>query len=76
MRLRTGIAGVLVAAMAAFGVGCTGQPPATEWEAQNQAVGIGNFIFLSIYLELCRANYGVCPFPIAPTLPASPAPAP
>lgn len=61
---------MLAAAMAVFGVGCT--PPANDWEAQNQANWVGNFIFFTIYMGLCQANGGVCPFPIAPTLPAQP----
>ncbi len=71
MKLRTGIAAVLVGAMATFGVaGCTGQPPADEWQAQNQAQWIGNGIFFIIYKALCDANFGVCPFPLGPSDPA------
>jgi hypothetical protein len=65
MRIKMAIAVVLTAAMAGLGVGCTANP--TEAEAQ----WLGNGIFFIIYKALCDANYGVCPFPIAPTLPAS-----
>ena len=68
-KLRAGIAAVLVAGMSVLGVGCSGQPL-----TQQQQQGIGNFIFMVIYLGMCQANNGVCPFPIAPTLPP-PAPA-
>lgn len=65
MRARRGVAVVLVAAMAAVGVGCSPDPPLTE----NQQQGIGNFIFFVIYSALCQANGGVCPFPLGPSDP-------
>ena len=77
MKIRVALIGALAAATAALGVGCT--PPANEWEAERQAVWLGNGIFFIIYIGLCQANNGVCPFPIAPTLPvpaATPAPSP
>jgi hypothetical protein len=73
-KARTAIAALLVGATAALGVGCTGQPPANEWEAERQAVWIGNGIFFLIYSALCNANGGVCPFPIAPSDPLVVAP--
>jgi hypothetical protein len=63
-KFRTGVAAVLVAGMSVFGVGCSGEPL-----TQDQQQGIGNFIFMSIYIAMCQANYGVCPFPLGPTLP-------
>jgi len=69
MRVRVAIAVLLTAAMATFGVGCTGQPPATGADAQQQAQNIGNFLFFLIYRALCDSNGGVCPFPIAPSDP-------
>lgn len=70
MRLRVGMVALLAGATAVFGVGCTGQPPRTPQEAQQQAQWLGNGIFMIIYLSLCQANHGVCPFPIAPSDPA------
>lgn len=67
MKTRIALIGVLAAATAALGVGCT--PPANDWEAQQQANWVGNGIFFMIYIALCQGNGGVCPFPIAPTLP-------
>ena len=69
MKFRKSVAVGLVATMGLFGVGCSGKPL-----TQQQQQGIGNFIFMVIYLGMCQANNGVCPFPIAPTLPP-PAPA-
>lgn len=66
MKLRRGIAAVLVAAMGVVGAGCSPSPPLT----QNQQQGIGNFIFMVIYIGLCQANGGVCPFPLGPSDPA------
>jgi hypothetical protein len=60
---------LLAGSMAALGLGCTGQPT-TDWEAQRQAQWVGTGIFGIIYLALCQANGGVCPFPIAPSDPA------
>jgi hypothetical protein len=69
MKVRRGAVVVLVTAMAAVGVGCSPTPPLT----QNEQVGIGNFIFFTIYVALCQANNGVCPFPLGPTaLPPTP----
>lgn len=70
MKTRVALIGALAAATAALGVGCT--PPSSDWEAQNQAQWVGNGIFFLIYMGLCQGNGGVCPFPIAPTLPATP----
>lgn len=69
MKTRVALIGVLAAAMAALGVGCT--PPANDFEAERQAQWVGNGIFFFIYMALCQGNGGVCPFPIAPTLPAA-----
>jgi len=74
MKTRVALIGVLAAATAALGVGCT--PPASDWEAERQANWVGTGIFMLFYIALCQGNGGVCPFPIAPTLPASPVPAP
>ena len=63
-KVRIGVAGILVAGMSVFGVGCSGQP-LTKQQQQNA----GNFIFLVIYMAMCQANYGNCPFPLGPTLP-------
>lgn len=71
MKMRRGVAAVLVAAMGAVGVGCSPSPPLTPQQEQ----GIGNFFFAVIYIALCQANYGVCPFPIAPSDPAPMPPA-
>lgn len=68
-KLRTGVAAVLLAAMAGTSVGCSTTPP-----SQNELQGLGNFIFAVIYISLCQANYGVCPFPIAPSDPPALAP--
>lgn len=68
MRARTAIAVVLTGAMSVFGVGCTGEPPSAHQQEQ-QGVLIGNFIFFTIYMAMCQANGGECPFPIAPSLP-------
>jgi hypothetical protein len=70
-KFRTGVAAVLVAGMSALGVGCSGQPL-----SQQQQQGIGNFIFMAIYIGMCQANYGVCPFPLGPSLPVPPSPTP
>jgi len=66
-KLRTGVAAVLVAGMSLFGVGCSGQP-LTQQQQQNA----GNFIFLVIYIGMCQANYGKCPFPLGPSDPPPP----
>jgi hypothetical protein len=63
MRVKMAIAVVLTAAMASVGVGCTSNP------TQEEAQWLGNGIFFIIYKALCDANYGVCPFPIAPSDP-------
>jgi hypothetical protein len=69
-RFKIGVAALLVGAMGALGVGCTGQPPATQAEAQQQAQWLGNGIFMIIYMAMCQANHGVCPFPLGPSDPA------
>lgn len=66
MKVRIGIAAVLTAAMAAFGVGCAA-PPGVDPEQHAQ--WLGNGIFGIIYLALCQANYNVCPFPLGPSDP-------
>jgi hypothetical protein len=60
---------LLAGSTAALGVGCTGQPT-TAWEAERQAQWVGTGIFAFLYVALCQANGGVCPFPIAPSDPA------
>lgn len=71
-RTKLAIAVVLTGAMASFGVGCTGDPPSTQWEQDRFVQWLGTSIFGILYLSACQANGGVCPFPIAPSLPVSP----
>lgn len=71
MRIRAVLVALATVAVATFGVGCTAEPP-SEWQQQNQMVGIGNFLFFLIYSGLCQANGGTCPFPIAPSDPPGP----
>lgn len=65
MVLRRGVAIVLVGAMGALGVGCSPSAPLSQQQQQ----GIGNFIFMVIYIGMCQANNGVCPFPLGPSDP-------
>ena len=67
VKIKVGIAAVLTLAMAAFGVGCT--PPANDWEANNQAVSVGNFFLFLILVPLCANNGPNCPIPGDPVGP-------
>ncbi|HTO00915.1 MAG TPA: hypothetical protein VL068_09600, partial [Microthrixaceae bacterium] len=57
-------------AMTAFGLGCAA-PPGVSQEQHNQ--WIGNGVFAVLYMAMCQANFGKCPFPLGPS---DPAPAP
>lgn len=74
MRKTRAVAGaLLIGSMATFGVGCSPDlPPGSQDEATAQ--WLGNGIFMMIYMAMCQANGGVCPFPLGPSDPLPPAP--
>lgn len=65
-RIKIAVAVLATGAMAGLGVGCTA-PPGTSQSDYDQWVG--SSLFGLIYIALCQANNGQCPFPIAPVAP-------
>ena len=66
MKLKIGLAALLTGAMAAFGVGCSADPPSSS-----QGDWVGNFFLFLILQQLCQGPAPAnCPIPGDPVGPA------